>query len=61
MQGFLRQLQRPRPGLTLLILLMLAVVVAAVVWTARTHSQDDGAKKTTLRDVEIFLNEGAGK
>ena len=59
MQGLLRQLQKPRPGLTLLILLILAAVVVAAVWVSRTQSQDDGAEEVTLRDAEVFRDEAA--
>ena len=61
MQGFTRQLQKPRPGLTLFILLILAAVVVAVVWSARTQSQDNMVEETRSRDVEVVPDEGAGR
>jgi len=36
MQGLLRQLKKPRPWLTLSLLLIMAAVVVAAVWIART-------------------------
>ncbi len=61
MQGLLRQLQKPRPGLTLLLLLLVAAVVVAAVWIARTQSQDNTAEEARQREVEVSRDDGAGR
>jgi ABC-type transporter Mla subunit MlaD len=43
----------------LVLLLIVAAVVVAVVWVARTQSQGNGPEKTTLREVEALQDEAA--
>jgi hypothetical protein len=57
----MRELQKPRPGLTLLLLLLVAAAIVAAVWIARTQSQDNAAEEARQRDVEVFREEGAGR
>lgn len=54
LKSFMRQLEKPRPGLTLFLALTIAVAAVAAVWITYTQRQDNGAEKARRLDVELF-------